>query len=165
MKKLFLFSVLAQRKSEICGISWRQIFNIKKSLLHRGRISIYLDNFQQRSLSRLILRWFFFCGSSLQLSTFDIILAECKQLTMSPLITKNTLWKWWRKLRFCISCIIIKPLVYQQFGDDVVPSACNFIKNTSLAQLFTCEFWDIFQQATLIKTRLQHRNFLVKFDK
>ena len=44
--------------------------------LNGGRKTIYIDNFNQRSLSRLILSFFY--KTSLQLPTLDIILAECK---------------------------------------------------------------------------------------
>ena len=55
---------MAQIRSEIGGTSRKQIFKIKDPApaLNRGRKSIYLDSFDQRSLSRLILRFFAYHG-------------------------------------------------------------------------------------------------------
>ena len=44
-------------------------------------------------------------------------------------------------------------------------SACNFIKNKIPTQVFSCGFWDIFQTATLVQTRLRHRCFTANFEK
>ena len=58
MKKKRLFcNDIAQIIREICGISRKQIFNIKKHL-NWVRKSIYLDNFEQRSLTQLMLNFF-----------------------------------------------------------------------------------------------------------
>ena len=53
--------------------------------------------------------------------------------------------------------------VYQQFDVDIVPSTCSSIKYETPAQLFSCEFWEIFQSASLLKTRPCHRGFPVSF--
>ena len=39
--------------------------------------------------------------------------------------------------------------------------AANFIKNETPAHIFSCEFWEIFQPVTLSKTRMWGRCFLV----
>ena len=44
-------------------------------------------------------------------------------------------------------------------------TSLNFIKNEALAQLFSWEFCEFFQSATLLKTRLHHMCFLVNFAK
>ena len=38
---------------------------------------------------------------------------------------------------------------YQQFDVDIVPPACNFIKNKCLSQGFSCEYREFFQPVTL----------------
>ena len=44
-------------------------------------------------------------------------------------------------------------------------SAWNFIKVQTPLKLFFCEFWEIFQPATLLKTRHRHKCFPVNFSK
>ena len=55
--KIFHCNDVAQIIIEICGISRKQIFNKRElaPVLSRRRNSIYLDEFEQRSLSSLIL--------------------------------------------------------------------------------------------------------------
>ena len=55
--------------------------------------------------------------------------------------------------------------MYQRFDVAVVSPVCNFIKNETLTQVFSCEFCELFQPETLLKTRLQHRCFPVSFEK
>ena len=54
---------------------------------------------------------------------------------------------------------------YQQFDVDIVPQACNFIKSETPAQVFSRKVLEYFQLVTLLKTRIQHRCFLVNFAK
>ena len=58
--KVVLCSGIGQVIREICGISRKQIFNKKEPApaLNQEKISIYLYNFEQRSLSHLILHFF-----------------------------------------------------------------------------------------------------------
>ena len=164
---------IVQRKRKICGIWRRQIFNIKKNLLNQGRKLIYLGGFERRSLSRKILN--FFRRPSPQLTTFDMTLAELKQLKEFPVMSKNTLCKWSRKIRFCISdaikkCKGIKKLLLMLCtGVSLwilrLLSVWNFVNNGNLAKVFSCEFWEFFQLAASLKTRLCHSCFLVKCEK
>ena len=60
-QNVFHSSGLTQRKGEFCGISRTQIFHRKEdsaSAVNRGIKSVYLEKFQQRFLSRLILSFF-----------------------------------------------------------------------------------------------------------
>ena len=46
------------------------------------------------------------------------------------------------------------------------PRACDSIKKETLAQVFSCKFYEIFKNtATLLKKRLWHRFFPVNFTK
>ena len=44
-------------------------------------------------------------------------------------------------------------------------SACNFIKNETPAKVLSRAFWNSFQPATLLRTRLWHRCFPMNFTK
>ena len=59
--KVFDYNDIVQKIREICHNSKRKISNIKDPApaLSRGKILIYLNDFEERSLSRLILRFFF----------------------------------------------------------------------------------------------------------
>ena len=59
--KVFDYNDIVQKIREICHNSKREISNIKDPApaLSRGKILIYLNDFEERSLSRLILRVFF----------------------------------------------------------------------------------------------------------
>ena len=59
--KVFDYNDIVQKIREICHNSKRKISNIKDPApaLSRGKILIYLNDFEERSLSRLILRVFF----------------------------------------------------------------------------------------------------------
>ena len=67
------------------------------------------------------------------------MLAECKQSPDFPVTCKSTLSKWCKKLGFCYKWSNKKMEVYQYFDVDIVPPACNFIKDKTPAQLFSCE--------------------------
>ena len=41
---------------------------------------------------------------------------------------------------------------------------CNFIKSETPVQVFSCEFWEICQPVTLLRTRHRHRCFFVNFE-
>ena len=58
--KVFDYNDIVQKTREICHNSKRKISNIKDPApaLRRGKILIYLDDFEVRSLSRMILRFF-----------------------------------------------------------------------------------------------------------
>ena len=55
-------------------------------------------------------------------------LAECKQLSDFPVMSKGTLRKGYKKLGFCYKWSNKKKQVYKRFDVDVVPLAYNFIK-------------------------------------
>ena len=61
-----------------------------------------------------------------------------------------------KSLTFVISNTIKKCQVYQKFDADILPLAFNFINNET-STVFSCEFLEIFQLATLseIKTPAQ----------
>ena len=107
------------------------------AVLNWGRISIPLDYFEQKSLFHLVLRGFF-CKPSPQFGLLDMTLVECKELPDSAVMSK------WHKKEMKL---------YQQFDVDVICSASNFIKNKTPAQVFSSEFWEIFQPAILQPTK------------
>ena len=101
-----------------------------------------------------------------------MILAECKRFLLW--VRAHWICKWMQ--------------VHQQFGVDIVPpvcnfiksetpaqvfswkfcgffSACNFIKKEALVQVFSYEFWEIFYPPTLLKTSLRYRCFPTNFAK
>ena len=104
MKKIgevFRCNDIAQMINEIRGVSTRQILNIKKEhapALNWVTKCVYLDDFQQRSLSHFILS--FLRRPFLQPPTLDLILAEYKRLRDFSATSKSTLRKWCRKLAF-----------------------------------------------------------------
>ena len=85
-----------------------------------------------------------------------MILEERSQLRYFPVIRKITLGKWYKKLKFCYKQHNKKIQVYQKFDADILPLAFNFINNET-STVFSCEFLEIFQLATLseIKTPAQ----------
>ena len=103
MTMFFYCSDIAQRISEICGISRRQIFNMKRACFRSKLIKkIHL----LRRLGTKIFISFdfevFFHKQLPQLSTWDMTRAGCKQLRDFSVMNKNTLCKWRRKLGFCV---------------------------------------------------------------
>ena len=74
-----------------------------------------------------------------------MILAKYKQLLDLPIMSKNTLCKWGTKLGFCYKRLNKKMEVYQRFDVDFVPPTCNFIKNETPEQAFSCKFCKIFK--------------------
>ena len=88
---------MAQIINKISHIShMKAIFSHKKeatSTLNQGRKPIYLQDFDQRSLSCLIIQFFYKTWIFI-----DMILAECKQLPNFPVMSMSTMHKWCRKL-------------------------------------------------------------------
>ena len=77
------------------------MINKSAPALPQGRKSIYLEHFEQRPLSRLIL--IFVCKQSLQLPTLGMILTELKQLLQFPILSKSTPGNRRENLNFVIS--------------------------------------------------------------
>ena len=77
------------------------MINKSPPALHQGGKPIYLEHFEQRPLSRLIL--IFVCKQSLQLPALDMILTELKQLPQFPILSKSTLGNRRENLNFVIS--------------------------------------------------------------
>ena len=65
-----------------------------------------------------------------------------------------------KSLGFVISSAIKN--VNQEFGVNIVPPVCNFTKNKT-CNVFSCEFWEIFQPATFLKIRFRHNCFFGNF--
>ena len=80
-------------------------------------------------------------------------------------MSKIILGKWCKKLGFCFNRCDKKLPVYLQFDVVIVPLVCKFIKSETLAELFSCEFYDFFLAAALLETKLRHRCFPVNFTK
>ena len=95
----------------------------------------------RRILSRLALR--FFHRSSPKLPRLNMILPECKQVLHFLVMSKNKMYKWCKNLWFCCERRNKKMQLYQRFDVDVVPPACNFIKNKILAHMFPFEFCEL----------------------
>ena len=53
--------------------------------------------------------------------------------------------------------------VYQQLDIDIVPPACNFIKNETPAQMFPCEFCVFFSACNLNKNSATAQLFSREF--
>lgn len=113
---------MGQVISKTCGISKKQIFKIKETVLY---------NFEQRSWSSLILR--FFCRPLPQPLTLDMILAEYKPF-LDFSVMKRSNWvncpkklrfyyKWWNKkmqvyqnnlrLTLCLNFYILSYYIFQ----------------------------------------------------
>ena len=116
----------------------------------------------RRILSRLALR--FFHRSSPKLPRLNMILPECKQVLHFLVMSKNKMYKWCKNLWFCCERRNKKMQLYQRFDVDVVPPACNFIKNKILAHMFPFEFCELLYPITLLKMRPRNRCFLANFD-
>ena len=71
-------------------------------------------------------------------------LAECKQLPDFAVMSKSTLRKWCKKFGICYKQHNKKMQVCQQFDVDIVPPTCNFTKNKTPAQVFSCKFYEYF---------------------
>ena len=110
-KKLqsFLCDDMAEIKSEISVISRRQIFDMKNSPCSSSKSGkkyiIYLDNHEQRFLSRLN----FFSKPPLQLLILDMRLAEYNELPDFPVTGRITLRNWCKthgslSTRWCWYC-------------------------------------------------------------
>ena len=76
-------------------------------------------------------------------------------------------YKWTKKTNASVSICNLMAHILEtacNFGTDVVLhffwtfSTCNCIINKTLPQVFSCEFWE---PATLLRTRLWRRDFLV----
>ena len=78
-------------------------------------------------------------------------------------MSKSIQHKWYIKLH----CIIndSKNSKNQQFDVEAVPLDCNLIQKDTPVLFFFCEFWQLFQSATLLKMRLHHTWILVSFVK
>ena len=50
--------------------------------------------------------------------------------------------------------LILKIQLYRQFDVDLVPPVSNFTKKKTLGHVVSCEFCNLFQFVTLLKTRL-----------
>ena len=161
-KIFLLIRQLRQLICEIYVVSRRQVFNKKElaAALNQGRKSTYLDNFEQRYLSPLILR--LFCRPSPQLLSLDMILAECKQFLDFLVMSKSILVNSGKSLDFVVSRIMKKyncinnfvlivclqpaSLLKVRLGHryfleiSEIFSASNLIKNEALTQVFSCEF-------------------------
>ena len=85
-----------------------------------------------------------------------------------------------KSLNFVMSGAMEKYQCYQWFDVDAVPPSYNFIKNYTPAKMFTFEFCGFYEAAALLKkkiwqrcllhgtffkSRLQHRCFLMNFEK
>ena len=115
-----------------------------------------------------------------------MVFAECRQLPDFPVMSKDTLSKWSKRLGFCYRPRSKRVQVYQQFDVDIVPPKCNFIKNKALTQvsflkllrmflaynlnkketavqLLSCKFQDVFQYVIFLKTRFWHRFIPMNF--
>ena len=91
----------------------------------------------------------------------DIILTECKQLPDFPVLSWSTLRKWCENFGFCYKLLNKKMQVYQKFGVNIVPVACNLMKSKTRTQVFFHEFCNLFQPVLLLKIRHQRRCFPV----
>ena len=113
---------------------------------------IYLDAFGWRSFSHLILNFFTDHYHNSRQKCF-------------PIMRKNALYIWYRKLGFCYKQHNENIQVYQCFVVDVetplqvfpenflIFLAWNFIRNYALVQLFSCKFSKLFKN-TYFEKRL-----------
>ena len=68
------------------------------------------------------------------------------------------------KFRFFYKRCNKNMLAYQQLVIDIIPTDCNLIKIEIPAEVFSCEFCEFYQPATIFK-RFQCRCFSVNFAK
>ena len=97
----------------------------------------------------------------------NLMLILCIQ---SAILLKARLWR----MRFLVNCasfLILQFYCRKTSGKEVLLwileffSGSNFIKNETPAEVFSREFWEVFQPATLLKPRPRHRRFPVNFAK
>ena len=154
-RNVFHRNDIAHRKNEICCISRRQNFNIACPN-SKSREEIHL---LWRLWAKVIVAFGFdFCFAD-KLPTLDMILAESKQLPDLTVMSDNTLFKWCKKTGALKKCKCINDLMLMLY----LQSATLWKK--TLAQVFSNKFSEFFQHATSLKMKLQHRSFLVNFEK
>ena len=147
VKKMgFFWNNIVQIISEIFRILRRHFFNIKKSLLQ-----LYA---KKENL------WVFF--ADLHRNSQHYI--GCWQNAKNYRAFQLSVRAHWVNGRFSCKQDNKKMPLYQQFDVDIVPAACNFIKNEAPSQVLSCEFCEFLQPLTLLKIRLQPRCFLVNLD-
>ena len=105
--------------SEICGISRREVFYLRKKEQipeRKERSKTRIDDFDKRVLSRLILG--FYKRSPPELPTLDKIHRECKNTPEFPKIGRTRLFKEIKKLGFIFKKRCLKMEIYQRL--DIV---------------------------------------------